>query len=120
MGIALLWWAVLAVILVLYQRGKEKAKAQAAAEEEARRQQFLAEWDRRQAAEEERQRQALEQAKGTGHLFLEDGEVDAWCGVTPDGEQCHHRHRSPQAASECAAKHMSLAAWAVITLPSSS
>jgi hypothetical protein len=32
---------------------------------------------------------------------LDDGEVDAYHGVTPDGAQCHHRHRTPQAAAEC-------------------
>jgi hypothetical protein len=46
----------------------------------------------------------LEEAKQTGHLLLSDGEVDAWHGVTPSGRQCHHRHRSPEAASECAAR----------------
>jgi hypothetical protein len=52
----------------------------------------------------ERLRQELEEAKHTGHLLLGDGEVDAWHGVTPSGRQCHHRHRSPEAASECATR----------------
>jgi hypothetical protein len=46
----------------------------------------------------------LEEATHTGHLRLDDGEVYAWHGVTPSGQQCHHRHRSPEAASECAAR----------------
>ena len=46
----------------------------------------------------------LEEAKHTGHLLLGDGEVDAWHGVTPSGRQCHHQHRSAEAASECAAR----------------
>jgi hypothetical protein len=51
-----------------------------------------------------RSEQDLEEAKQTGHLLLDDGEVDAWHGVTPSGRQCHHRHRSPEAASECAGR----------------
>jgi len=51
-----------------------------------------------------RLRHELEEAKHTGHLRLDDGEVPAWHGVTPSGRQCHHRHRSPEAASECAAR----------------
>jgi hypothetical protein len=46
----------------------------------------------------------LEEAKQTGHLRLDDGEVYAWHGVTPSGRQCHHQHRSAEAASECAAR----------------
>jgi hypothetical protein len=59
----------------------------------------------RQAEEElERLRRELEEAKQTGHLLLGDGQALAWHGVTPSGQQCHHRHRSPEAASECAAR----------------
>lgn len=58
----------------------------------------------RRWAEMARLRRELEEAKHTGHLRLDDGEVYAWHGVTPSGRQCHHRHRSPEAASECAAR----------------
>jgi hypothetical protein len=51
-----------------------------------------------------RYEQDLEEAKHTGHLRLDDGEADAWHGVAPSGQQCHHRHRSPEAASECAGR----------------
>jgi hypothetical protein len=61
-------------------------------------------WDERQAAMEEHARQELETAKQTGHLLLDDGETDAWAGVTPDGVKCHHRHRSADAATPCAGK----------------
>jgi len=56
----------------------------------------------RRRAEMVRLRPELEDAKHTGHLRLDDGEVYAWHGVTPSGRQCHRRHRSPEAASECA------------------
>jgi hypothetical protein len=46
----------------------------------------------------------LEEAKRTGHYLLEDGEAAAWHGFTPSGQQCHHRHRTPQAATQCAAR----------------
>jgi hypothetical protein len=52
----------------------------------------------------ERLRRELEEAKQTGNLLLGDGQVSAWHGVTSSGRQCHHRHRSPEAASECAAR----------------
>jgi hypothetical protein len=52
----------------------------------------------------ERLRRELEEARRTGHLRLDDGEVYAWHGVTPSGRQCHHRHRSPEAASVCATR----------------
>lgn len=45
----------------------------------------------------------VEEALRTGALPLHDGRVTAWAGVTPAGVCCHHRHRSPQAASACAA-----------------
>jgi hypothetical protein len=51
-----------------------------------------------------REMERLEEAKQSGHLLLGDGEVSAWHGVTTSGRQCHHRHRSPEAASECAAR----------------
>jgi hypothetical protein len=60
--------------------------------------------ERRAKEDRERLRRELEQAKQTGHLLLGDGQVDAWHGVTPAGRQCHHRHRSPEAASECAVR----------------
>lgn len=53
---------------------------------------------------EQMAKKALEEAKQTGHLLLGDGQANAWHGVTPSGRQCHHRHRSPEAASECAAR----------------
>jgi hypothetical protein len=59
---------------------------------------------RRAEEDLERLRRELEQAKQTGYLRLDDGEVYAWHGVTPSGRQCHHRHRSPEAAAECAAR----------------
>jgi hypothetical protein len=52
----------------------------------------------------ERPPRELEEAKQTGHLLLDDGKVNTWHGVTPSGRQCHHRHRSPEAASGCAAR----------------
>src|SRR5262249_45017197 len=52
----------------------------------------------------ERLRRELEEARQTGHLLLGDGGANAWHGVTQSGRQCHHRHRSPEAASECAAR----------------
>jgi hypothetical protein len=58
----------------------------------------------RRWAEMVKLRRDLEEAKHTGHLRLDDGEVYAWHGVAPSGRQCHHRHRSPEAASECAAR----------------
>ena len=69
------------------------------------------------AAEEEQQRMeaarqelaamqaaALEEAKQTGLLRMDGQTADAYAGVTPDGRPCHHRHRSPEAAAECAAQ----------------
>ena len=91
-------------VKVRHRQGKLKSIVPESEEEHARcvqRARELAEFAQRRA---EQERQILEQAKKTGHLLLGDGEVDAWHGVTPDGKQCHHRHRSPEAASECAAK----------------
>jgi hypothetical protein len=59
---------------------------------------------RRAEEDRERLRRELEEAKHTGFLLLGDGGAPAWHGVTPSGRQCHHRHRSPEAASECAAR----------------
>jgi hypothetical protein len=59
---------------------------------------------RRAQEDLERLRRELEESKHTGYLLLGDGGVEAWHGVTPSGRQCHHRHRSPEAASECAAR----------------
>jgi hypothetical protein len=63
----------------------------------------FSQWGQR-VREMERLRRELEEAKHTGHLLLGDSEVNAWHGVTPTGMQCHHRHRSPEAAAECAAR----------------
>jgi hypothetical protein len=60
------------------------------------------------AAREAAALQALEEAKRTGWLRLDGESADAYAGVTPDGLSCHHRHRSPQAAAECAARSMNL------------
>jgi hypothetical protein len=60
--------------------------------------------ERRAQEDLERLRRELEEAKHTGYLFLGDGGANAWHGVTPSGSQCHHRHRSPEAAAECAAR----------------
>jgi hypothetical protein len=57
-----------------------------------------------EAEREEARRCELETARQTGYLLLSDGVTDAWHGITPDGDECHHRHRSPQAATECARK----------------
>jgi hypothetical protein len=59
---------------------------------------------RRAEEDRERLRRELEEAKHTGFLLLGDSGAVAWHGVTSSGRQCHHRHRSPEAASECAAR----------------
>lgn len=79
-----------------------EARKQEAAERQRR--ELQARVERSAAQWAEQQRALLEEAKRTGHLLLDDAEADAWHGVTPSGTRCHHRHRSPQAASECAAR----------------
>ena len=88
---------------VLARRGKIRDIVPETAQQEAERLEQEAFW----AAMEEEHRQALETAKQTGYLLLDDGEVDAYHGVTADGTQCHHRHRTWQAAAECAQRGLS-------------
>ena len=83
---------------VLVKRGKFQDIVPETPQQRTSREESEAFW----AAMEEERREALETAKQTGWLLLDDGEVNAYHGVTPDGTQCHHRHRTEQASAECA------------------
>ena len=92
-AIAVPWWILLALVVAGLLAGRKEAAAKAAAE-------AAAEDQRRIAAALE----ALDEAKRTGWLRLDGETAYAYAGVTPEGYPCHHRHRSPQAAVECAAR----------------
>lgn len=85
-AIAVPWWILLALAVIGLLAGRKEAAAKALAAREA-------------AALE-----ALDETKRTGWLRLDGETAYAYAGVTPEGHRCHHRHRTPQAAAECAAR----------------
>lgn len=96
-AIAIPWWILLALAVAGWLAGSKAAAAKAAEEDQQRMEAARQELAARQAA-------ALEEARQTGWLRLDSQTADAYAGVTPDGRSCHHRHRSPEAAAECAAR----------------
>lgn len=108
-AIAVPWWILLAFGVIGLLAGSKAAAKKAAAEEAAADQQRKEAARQELAAREAAALEALEEAKRTGWLRLDGGTAFAYAGVTPDGRSCHHRHRTPQAAAECAA-HLTKAA----------
>jgi ATP-dependent exoDNAse (exonuclease V) alpha subunit len=108
-AIAVPWWILLALVVTGLLAGRKEATAKAAAEAAAEGQRRVEAARQELADREAAALEALEEAKRTGWLRLDGETAYAYAGVTPDGDRCHHRHRSPQAAAECAARLMKTA-----------
>ena len=108
-AIAVPWWILLALAVTGLLAGRKEATTKAAAEAAAENQRLMEAARQELADREAAALVALDQAKRTGWLRLDGETAYAYAGVTPDGDRCHHRHRSPQAAAECAARLMKTA-----------
>lgn len=95
------WLLLITVVGVLIAVGSAKQRQERQQQEAQRAAEYQAELERRQEEERLQRLTALEESKRTGWYELDDGQVPAYHGVRPNGEMCHHRHRTPQAAAEC-------------------
>jgi hypothetical protein len=102
-AIAVPWWILLALAVLGLLAGRKEAAAKAAAEAAVEDKLRMEATHQELAAREAAALEALDEAKRTGWLRLDGETAYAYAGVTPYGHRCHHRHRSPQAAAECAA-----------------
>lgn len=103
-AVLLPWLGLLAVVAVLIGKHQRQLKERAAMLDQQRQMEWGRQMQAARSAEEARAAAALEQARRTGWLELNDGNVAAYSGVTSSGSACHHRHRTPQAAAQCAAR----------------
>ena len=109
--VGIIWLAVLAglgVLLIVGYSAQQKEKKQQAEREQAEAQSARL---RRQEEVRRQEIAALERAKRTGWLELHDGEVLAYHGMTPAGQACHHRHRTPETAVACATRLQRQERW---------